>query len=173
MKKWIAIFVWLASTNGFASTCESVVSGNVTFSIVQMGAPFEGTFSKFGGTVCRDGDMIKAIDVWLDPTSVDTGLPELDEMLQGAILFNTVEYPRATYVSKLIDGGPSNHRATAKFSLKGIARDMQVDFKLDGQSLSGEVQMMRLAHEVGTGEWAQTDLLGDEVRVRFEAVLKP
>ena len=173
MKKWVAILFLAASTNVFANTCESVVSGKVTFSIVQLGAPFEGTFSKIGGSVCRDKDTVTEIDVWLDPSSVDTGLPELDEMLQGPILFHTREHPRATYLSKTIEGGPSDYRAKGKFSLKGIERDMQVQFKLDGQSLSGEVQMMRLAHDVGTGEWAQTDLLSDEVRVRFKAVLKP
>ena len=171
MKIWVGAWLCVLSAMAQAETCQRVVSGNVTFSIVQLGAPFEGQFTRFGGEVCRNGAAMTSIDVWLEPQSVDTGLAELDEMLQSAILFDTQQHPRATFKSQTISGAAPTYQAVGVFTLKGIARDMQVRFDLNGQNISGKVQMLRLLHEVGTGEWAQTDLLSDEVSVRFEVTL--
>ena len=59
-----------------------------------------------------------------------------------------------------------------------VARDLPVTFRFkgpaDGKSaaLTGEATIHRLDFGIGQGEWRDTKWLGNDVRVRFDIVLK-
>lgn len=150
-------------------------TGEVRFEILQDGVPFDGAFRRFGGEVCFEEDRVASVDVWVEPASVDTGLPDLDSALQDPILFDSIEHPRITFVSEDIRGGPAGWSAVGDLTIKGITRTRRVPFTLerggDAVQVHGEIVIRRLAFDVGTGEWSDTDLLSDEVTVRFRAAL--
>ncbi|HVB46811.1 MAG TPA: YceI family protein [Burkholderiales bacterium] len=153
----------------------NAASGSVSFSVDQAGAPFQGSFRSFGGTVCVDGDAVTRIDVWLDPASVDSGLPELDAALKGADFFATDKYPRVTFTSASVQSRGDLRQAEGTLEIKGTRRQIGIPFRLAGaavkRTVSGAFTLNRLDYAIGTGEWSNTKWLGAEVKVEFKAAL--
>ena len=171
----ILTMLMLTAPASAAATCLPVISGQVEFSIVQMGAPFGGEFTRFGGEVCMTGPTIENLSVWLEPGSVDTGLPDLDAALQGSALFQTNAFDRVLYQSTDIRLEQDRYVAHGTLTMKNIEKPLTVTFtatRAGGSTeISGDTEIQRLGFAVGTGEWADTDLLGDRVSVRFRAIL--
>lgn len=169
----------IAPTAVSAARCYTVDAAHarLTFEIEQAGAPFNGAFRRFGGVLCLSGDNVTRVDVHLEPASVDTGLPELDQALGGAEFFAVSEHPQAQYASERIERTAKGFLAHGTLALKGISRPMDVAFELAptarGYAVSGSLAFDRLDFQVGTGQWANTAWLGAEVRVAFEAHLVP
>ncbi len=170
----------LASAPAKAEDCLAVdaARGKVAFEVAQAGSPFHGRFTRFGGTVCVVGGRATRINVWLDPASVDAGLPEIDEALKGAAFFAAARYPRIEYSSDSIQKGAGGPVARGTLRVKGAARALDVPFQtmsLAGGALevTGRLSLNRLDYGIGTGEWSDTKWLGAEVTVRFEVRLTP
>ena len=172
----LALCLSLASLP-IAATCLCLDDGDsdVRFEVTQDGSPFEGRFHRFGGKVCFDGTRVTSVDIWLSPASVDTGLAELDEVLQGPDLFDTATHPRATFVSNEIRAEAGHQIATGPLTIKGIThqRAVTLTVRTEGELriVQGEITFPRLDYEVGVGEWADTVLLRDQVTIRFRGRL--
>ena len=69
-------------------------NGGVSFEVKQAGASFRGKFRRFGGEVCLLEGRAARIDVWLDPATVEAGLPEIDAALKDRDFFAVDRYPR-------------------------------------------------------------------------------
>lgn len=172
-----ALFAWVTAK---AEDCRAVdaARGKVAFEVAQAGSPFHGRFTRFGGTVCVVGDRPTRIDVWLDPASVDAGLPEIDDALKGEAFFAVARFPRIEYSSDSVQGGAGGLVARGTMRIKGAARALDVPFraaKLAGGALevAGRLGLDRLDYGIGTGEWSDTKWLGADVTVRFEVKLQP
>lgn len=156
-----------------AAQCYRVdpAAGQVRFEAKQTGAPFRGTFRRFGGDVCIDSGRVTRIDVWLDPESVDTGLPEIDAALKDKEFFDAKAHPRITFAGT----GDAQGNARGMLQIKGTRRDVAVPLNLDTAGarprVSGTLTLNRLDYGIGTGEWADTRWLGAEVKIEFNAVL--
>ena len=177
MRRALLLLLALACAPAAADPCYAVnaASGSVSFRVDQAGAPFQGAFRSFGGTVCLDGNAVTRIDVWLDPGSVDSGLPELDAALKGADFFATDKYPRVTFTSASILTRGSEQVAHGTLEIKGTRREVAIPFRLAGaaaeRTVSGAFTLNRLDYAIGTGEWSNTKWLGAEVKVEFKAAL--
>ena len=151
----------------------------IAFGFKQENVPGEGKFRKFTAQVSFDAAKPEAtrasIDV--DVTSVDLGDAGWNNDIQGASWFNTKQFPKATFVAtgaKAIGGG--RFEAPAKFTLKGVTRDVVASFaaKPDatGTLLEGSVPLKRTDFKIGDGPWADTSVVANEVAVRFRIYLK-
>lgn len=169
----------LAPDSARAATCYAVDGehGRVEFEIEQAGSPFRGEFRRFGGEVCLADTNVTHIDVYLEPGSVDTGLPELDEALLEPEFFAAGEHPRARFTSDRIERTEQGYVAHGTLELKGVSRPTDVRFMLeragDRYTVSGSLDLDRLDFGIGTGEWSDTDWLGGSVRIAYEARLRP
>ena len=74
----------------------------VRFRVMQSGAPFGGSFRRFSGEICFNQGRINRITATLDPASVDSGLPELNTVLQDKDFFAVREYPRIGFASTMV-----------------------------------------------------------------------
>lgn len=180
MEAWrafLTLLLALASAHAAAAQCYAVDAalGNVSFSVKQAGAPFHGKFQRFGGSVCLDGDAVASIDVWLEPASVDSGLPELDAALKGKDFFDTDRHARVTFKSDSVQARGGREVAKGNLEIKGIRREVSIPFRLSRAAgaplVSGSFGLNRLDYAIGTGEWANTKWLGAEVEVDFSAPL--
>ena len=160
-----------------AEECYSVQSAgsSVTFEVKQAGSPFRGGFRRFGGEICLARGRATRIDVWLEPASVDSGLPEIDAALKEDEFFAVARYPRIAFAGKSVDVRDKVQIARGTIEIKGKRRDIEVAFGLrpDGARtiLSGSFALNRLDYGVGTGEWSNTAWLAAGVKVDFSAAL--
>ena len=175
MLRILSMLLMVTAPTSEAGTCLQVKSGQVEFTIVQMGAPFSGRFTRFGGAVCMSGPAVEKLSVWLEPGSVETGLPDLDAALQELELFQTDAFDRVLYQSTDIRLEQGRYVADGTLTMKGIEKPLTVTFTAtptgSTTEISGKTGIQRLNFAVGTGEWSDTDLLSDNVSVRFHAVL--
>jgi polyisoprenoid-binding protein YceI len=160
-----------------AEDCRSVdpARGSVSFEVEQAGSPFHGQFRVFGGKVCLSGMRVTRVAVWLDPASVDAGLPEIDAALKGDDFFAVERHARVTYSSRSIESSGESQLAHGVLEIKGKRRKLDAPFSLrrkDGHLvLSGELTLNRLDYGIGTGQWSNTKWLGAEVEVNFTVAL--
>lgn len=167
----------IVSPSAAAEDCYRVLTagGSVSFEVRQAGAPFRGAFRRFGGEICLEQEQVARIDVWLDPASVDSGLPEIDAALKEREFFETARYPRIAYTGKSAEARGERQLARGTLEIKGKRRDVEVAFSLrrDGGApvVSGSLTLNRLDYGIGTGEWSDTRWLGAEVKVDFAAKL--
>ena len=157
-----------------AAECYTVdaAASRVSFEVAQAGAPFRGSFWRFGGELCIEGSTVSRIDVWLDPASVDTGLPEIDAALRDKDFFAVAQYPRIAFT-----GQGDAARAHGTLDIKSKRGQADVPFRLvtnGGKStVSGTFMLDRLQYGIGTGEWSDTRWVGKDVKVDFSATLSP
>lgn len=167
----------IVSSPAAAEECYRVraAGGSVSFEVKQAGAPFRGAFRSFGGEICLAQDGVARIDVWLEPASVDTGLPELDAALKEKEFFETGRYPRIAFSGKSAEARGERQLARGTLEIKGRRRDMEIAFGLRRSGgdpvVSGSLTLNRLDYGIGTGEWSDTRWLGAEVKVDFNAKL--
>jgi len=167
----------LVSSSAASEECYSVgaAGGSVSFELRQAGAPFRGAFRRFGGAICLAQDRMARIDVWLEPASVDAGLPEIDAALKEKEFFETARYPRITFTGNSGEARGEQQTARGTLEIKGRRREMQVTFSLrrneGGPVVSGSLTLNRLDYGIGTGEWSDTKWLGAEVKVDFNVKL--
>lgn len=166
-----------AASPALAEDCYALrpAGGNVSFEIRQAGSPFRGAFRRFGGEICVAAEQLSRIDVWLEPASVDTGLPEIDKALRDREFFETARYPRISYTGTSAEAGAARQLARGTLEIKGRRRDVEVALSLrrDGGApvVTGSLILNRLDYGIGTGEWSDTKWLGADVKVDFNVRL--
>jgi polyisoprenoid-binding protein YceI len=173
-KSLFLIVLTLAARAAAADECHAVdaARGSVKFELRQAGSPFRGTFKRFGGELCLAQERVTNIAVWLEPASVDTGLPEIDAALKEQEFFDVRNHPRIAF-----NGAGANGVARGALEIRGKRRELDVPLRLNGsgpsRTVSGSFTLRRLDYGIGTGEWSDTRWLGDEVKVEFSAALRP
>jgi len=180
MRGALLLVALVAAAPARADDCRAVDAGRgkVTFEVAQAGSPFHGRFTRFGGTVCMASGRATRIDVWLDPASVDAGLPEIDAALKQDEFFAVKRYPRIAYSSDSVETRRGSGVAHGTLQIKGSRHPLDVPFEAStleggGMAISGKLGLNRLDYGIGTGEWSDTKWLGAEVTVSFEVRLPP
>ena len=147
----------------------------VSFQVQQAGSPFRGAFRRFGGEVCLEQGRVARVDVWLEPASVETGLPEIDAALKEKEFFAVAGHPRVGFASKSVEVRGDSQLARGVLEVKGKRREVEVEFRLRAAggkpAIAGSFALDRLDYGIGTGEWSDTRWLGAEVKVEFAATL--
>jgi len=177
MPRFVAVLLLSAALPAAADECYSLdpAGGSVTFELRQAGSPFRGAFRRFGGELCVAQGRVARIDAWLEPASVETGLPEIDAALKAKEFFDVANHPRILFASESVQARGDRQVARGTLDVKGKRRNADVPFRL-GESggkpvVSGSFTLERLDYGIGTGEWSDTRWLGAEVKVDFSAGL--
>ena len=148
------------------------------FSASFQGEAFEGKFSRFTPRISFDpAKATGSFDVGIDLLSADTRNSERDDLLMGADFFNARKRPQARYVAtrfRALGGG--KFVADGVLTLNGSSKPVALAFTWSAGArpvLAGEATLKRLDFSVGTGEWTDTALLPDDVRVKTRLLLAP
>ena len=157
-----------------------MAKSQITFGFKQENVPGEGKFRKFTAQVSFDAAKPEATkaNVEVDVTSVDLGDAGWNTDIQSASWFNTQQFPKSSFVmtggAKALGGG--RFEAPAKFTLKGVTRDVVASFtaKPDagGTLLEGMVPVKRNDYKMGEGPWADPSVVANEVAVRFKVYVR-
>ena len=150
----------------------------ITFGFKQENVPGSGKFRKFTGQVNFDVIRPEATRarIEVDATSVDLGDAGWNNEIQGESWFNTKQFPKSVFVvagARALGG--DRFESPAKFTLKGLTRDVTVSFTAKpangGTLLEGSVPLKRNEFKIGDGPWADTSVVANEVAIRFRVFL--
>jgi polyisoprenoid-binding protein YceI len=173
----LAAVAWLPAS--YAEDCYRADDrkGSVSFEVKQADAPFRGKFRRFGGEVCLLEGRATRIDVWLDPATVESGMPDIDAALKDADFLAVDRYPRIVFTSLSVEARGNSQLAHGVLEIKGKRHDLDIPFSLQREGgnpmVSGTLKLNRLEYGIGTGEWSNTKWLSGEVNVQFQAALSP
>src|SRR5690606_29901036 len=86
--------------------------------------------------------------------------------------FDAASHPEASFVSQSVRAlAPGKLEVTGVLTIKGhgetVVVPMEAKAEGSGYLFSGELPIRRTAFRVGEGEWSETDLVADEVKIRF------
>ena len=179
MKSRLLTLALLLVTAAAGAQTVDLAKSQISFGFKQENVPGEGRFRKFSAQVAFDAARPEATKAAIDVevTSVDLGDAGWNNDIQGASWFDTRQFPKATLVAggaRALGGG--RFEAPAKFTLKGVTRDVVATFtaKPDGGGtlLEGSVPLKRNDFRIGDGSWADTRVVANDVAVRFRFFLR-
>ena len=179
MKFLLLLLAALAGTAAQAADFSAGKDSTLGFKAVYMGDRFEGRFARFSPEIRFDpADLAGSrFDVRIVLASAGTANQERDEMLVGPDFFNTGAQPEARYqASHLSALGGNRFRAEGTLTLNGKSRPVPLDFTWTPGTpavLEGRATLKRLDFGIGEGDWADTDLLPNEVEVTTRLELQP
>ena len=146
----------------------------------------EGKFKGFEGTFNLDPEHPQggSISFTVQVKSVDTGEPDRDKHLQSEDFFHASKWPEMNFVSTRIEQKDKNHlvvhgKLTIRDVTKQVAIPMRITGRMDnpwkeGYEIMGiqiKTSLDRTDYGVGTGSWAATAVVGDEVAISINMEL--
>jgi polyisoprenoid-binding protein YceI len=167
----------LAMTAHAAVLKTDVAQSSVSATFKQMNVPVESKFKKFTAVIDYDAakpENSKA-SVDIDTASLDMGDAMYNSEIAGKTWFNTAQFPKASFVSTSIKpAGAGKLAVTGKLTIKGktsdVAFPLTVKTEAGKQVFDGSLPIKRLTYNIGEGEWKATDMVADEVLVKFHVV---
>jgi len=149
----------------------------LTFSFIQAGAENQGAFKQFTTELNYDEKNLGAssLKVTVQTGSFDTQDKDRNDTLAGAELLDPKKFPTAQFVANSFARGAKGIDAVGKLTLRGVTKDLKLPLVVHttatGAEISGETTIKRLEFGVGQGEGKSTEWVGDEIKLRYKAVL--
>ena len=144
----------------------------------QMGSPVEGRFRSFDAQVSLDPKQLAAAKIVLvvDLASATLASTDTETELRQSDWFDVKKFPQASFTSSAVKSvGPGRIEVVGSFSLKGRSRPLTVPVALTQAggitTATGTFTIRRLDFKVGDGDWADTDLIANDVQVKFKLAL--
>lgn len=168
----LAAALCLATGPAFAADYSVAPSSTLGFTSNFQGESFDGSFRKFDATIRYDSADLSAskFDVRIDLSSVETGDDDRDGSLPGSDFFDIAKFPQAHFVTSGFRQSGNDVIADGTLSLKGVTKPVSLSIKFadkgDTATLDVTATIKRLEFNVGSGEYADTSTIGDEVKVK-------
>jgi polyisoprenoid-binding protein YceI len=117
------------------------------------------------------------LDVTVKVTSADMNVADVNKEIRGKDWFDYAAFPQAEFHSTdLRRIGSNRYVARGTLLLKGLKQPVEVPFTWtgspDGAVIEGELTLKRGAFGIGAGEWAASDVIGPDVKVKFRVKLR-
>jgi len=158
-----------------------VDKSDIRFVSKQMGVNVEGRFRKWNANVVfLPNDLAKSkAEFDIDLASVDLASEDSESEIKGPLWFDTAKFPVAHFASTSIKSlGGDKFEISGQLSIKGVGKSAVVPVSLkkeaSGNSIAeGGFVVKRLDYGIGTGLWADTDTVANDVAVRVRIVMAP
>ena len=118
-----------------------------------------------------------SLEVTVKVTSADMSIADVNKEIRGKDWFDYVAFPQAEFRSTDLRRADGNrYVARGTLSLKGVKQPVEVPFSwvgsADGATMDGELTVKRGTFGIGAGEWAVSDVIGADVKVKFRVKLR-
>ncbi len=176
----LAIALLSATGAAHAADWSLVAEGSsLSFASSYDGEAFTGRFQRFTPAITLDPAAPEAtrIEVSIDIGSVSTDNEERDGTLATPEFFWTGKFPTASFRTTACRAGAAPGAIDCEASLTLRDRTLAMPFNLrfeaagDRATLKAQAKVDRIAFEVGSGDWADTDLIPQFVDVTVDLVL--
>jgi polyisoprenoid-binding protein YceI len=117
------------------------------------------------------------LDVTIAITSADMDSADVNKAIGGAEWFDFARFPQAQFhATDIHPTQAGRYLARGMLSLKGVQRPLDVPFTWtatgDTARMEGEFVVKRAVFGIGSGEWAATNVVGADVKVKFSVRLR-
>jgi len=172
----------LAGASGAAAAADWKMdpgASRLEFIVTFEKTPAPGVFKDFDTRLRFDPDKPAEgrLDVTIKVTSADMNSADVNNGIRAPEWFDFARHPQAEFHSteiRRVDAG--RYLAHGNLSLKGVQQPVEVPFAwsaaADSATMEGELTLKRGVFGIGTGEWAATNVIGAEVRVKFRVRLR-
>ncbi len=159
---------------------------SVNFSINHFFSAVTGKFTKFDGTVNFDPANLQAskVSFTIPVSSVNTEDTKRDKHLQSGDFFDAKSYPSMSFISTMFEKkSDKEYTVYGKLTIRNTTKDIALPFKVTGEmqhpmmkgttvlGISVQTKINRSEYGVGTGSWAATMVVGDEVDISIHMEL--
>lgn len=138
-----------------------------------------GVFKEFDTRLRFDPDKPEAgkLDVTVKVTSADMRNGDVNRAIRGPEWFDYARFPQAEFHAEDIRRvAPGRYLARGVLILKGMRKELEVPFtwqeSANVATMEGDLNVQRLPFGIGTGEWANGNTIGLDVRVKFSVRLR-
>ncbi|MBI3898339.1 MAG: YceI family protein [Gammaproteobacteria bacterium] len=179
--RWLCLFlVMAAATTEAADWNMDPATSRLEFIPTYESQPAPGVFKQFDTQLTQFEPEQPAggqLQVNVTIGSADMASGEVNEAVQGTEWFDSKRFPQAQFKSRQVRRvAPGRYVAKGTLNLKGVQKDVEVPFNwkatADGATMDGELTLNRNAFNVGTGEWAAGDVIGQNIKLKFKIGLR-
>lgn len=178
-KTLVLTFALAFAIPAFAADYTQSAGSSLTFAGSYQGETFTGRFPGFVTRLSFDPKQLATskLDVTIPLATATTGVEDFDGELHGSAFFNSPKFPQARYTAtKFRALGGNKFAADGTLSLRGISKPVTLTFTWTPGAkpvLAGKATVKRLDFGVGSGEWADTALLPNDIAVSTKVVFAP
>ena len=169
----------LAAGPAVAADYVQAPGSTLAFAGSYQGEVFTGRFPGFATTLSFDPQQLAAakLDVVIPIATATTGNDDYDEPMRGEDFFASTRFPQAHYTATRFRSlGGAQYAADGTLSLHGVSRPVTLTFTWTPGAqpvLAGKASVKRLDFGIGTGDWADTALIPDEIAVSTRVLFAP
>ncbi len=148
------------------------------FSGQYQGDAFNGRFPGFATVLSFDPAKLDAarLTVVIPLATATAGNPDYDSELRGASFFDSPKFPQARYTAtKFRSLGGNRYAADGTLSLRGASKPVTLTFTWTAGAkpvLAGSAVVKRLDFGVGGGDWADTKVIPNDIRITTKVVFQ-
>ncbi len=173
----LVVALALVGLNSQAAVFNQVqtADSSLTFVSTQMGVPIEGRFKQFEVQLQFDPAHAESAQakITIPVNSIDAGSSEATDEVKGKSWFNVAQFPSVQFVATQVKAIDNTHfNVTGSMTIKDKTVEVSAPFSLKTQAsgalLEGGFELKRSQFGLGSGSWAATDVVADEVKIRFK-----
>ena len=152
----------------------------ISFEVNHFFTPVEGFFNEYKGELNFDEADLdgSSVSFTVQVASVKTDSDKRDGHLQSGDFFNAKKYPEMKFTSTSISKTDNGFVAKGKLTIRDVTKSVEVPFKVLGRgdhpmkkgveiiALKGGLKIDRNEYGVGSGSWAATAVVGEEVTIK-------
>ena len=179
LRKTLALaFALSIAAPAIAADYTQAPGSSLVFASSYQGETFTGRFPGFVTKLSFDPKQLATskLDVTIPLVTATTGVEDYDSELRGSAFFNASKFPQARYTAtKFRALGGNKFAADGTLSLRGISKPVTLAFTWTPGAkpvLAGKATVKRLDFGVGSGEWADAELLPNEIAINTKVVLQ-
>ena len=150
----------------------------LAFAGTYQGEVFTGRFPQFDTRVSFDPAHPEqgSLDVSITLATATTANADYDDQMRGDAFFDVARYRQAHYAARGFRRlGGNRYAADGTLSLHGISKPITLQFTWTPGAhpvLAGKATVKRLDFGIGSGDWADTDLIPDAIAVSTRVILQ-
>lgn len=181
MKRIVTLMLALTLSCAATATEYSAAPATSTlgFSGTFQGEAFQGQFHQWNAAITYDpADLAGShFDVTVILASAKTGDSDRDSALPGSDFFSVAKFPEAHFVSTIVHKVGATVVADGNLTLRGVTKPVSLDvaFKPQGSGATLDITgtVKRLDFGVGAGDYADTSVIGADVKITAHLQLAP
>ncbi len=144
----------------------------IGFSTIFQGETVTGAFPSYTADIAFDPEQLdkSRVKVTIDLAAVTASNNDYADSLKGASFFDTANFAKAVFDARKFEKtGADKYIAHGRLTLHGVTRAVDLPFTLTIKNgvaqMKGSTNVDRIAHGVGSGEWASTDEIPAKIKV--------